>query len=97
MPLELLFFLRTTLKPNALPKLKWCQSTCAGVDPLFQIKSNDLKTKSDDLPFHPPWMLTRFAGNFGPPTAEWCFGRIIEHERHFTTTTHDQRNKQWEG
>ena len=31
--------------PNALPKLKWCQSTCAGVHPLFQIKSNDLKTK----------------------------------------------------
>ena len=42
-------------------------------------------------------MLTRFAGNFGPPIAEWCFSRIIEHERHFTTTTHDQRNKQWEG
>jgi phosphoglycerate dehydrogenase-like enzyme len=72
---------------SVLSSLQWCQSTYAGVDPLF--KSN--------LSFPLPWKLTRFAGCFGPPIAEWCVARIIGHERGFASSTEDQRKKSWAG
>ena len=73
---------------NCLPNLKWCQSTYAGVDPLFARK---IATTAK------PWILTRFAGVFGPPIAEWSLARIIEHERAFASSAVDQRQKEWVG
>ncbi|CAJ1967226.1 unnamed protein product [Cylindrotheca closterium] len=64
--------------------LKWCQSTYAGVDPLFKAK----------LEFPLPFTLTRFAGVFGPPIAEWCLARIIGHERGFSASRKDQEEHQ---
>lgn len=72
---------------SSLSSLKWCQSTYAGVDPLF--KAN--------LSFPLPWQLTRFAGCFGPPIAEWCLARIIAFERGFAASIEDQKNKSWAG
>lgn len=69
---------------SLLPNLKWCQSTYAGVDPLF--KAN--------LQFPLPFTLTRFAGVFGPPIAEWCLARIIGHERGFAASRKDQDGHQ---
>lgn len=71
--------------PNAFPNLRWCQSTYAGVDPMFP------------LTIQPPWTLTRFAGKFGPPMAEWCLARIISHERSFAASSEDQRQHAWAG
>jgi phosphoglycerate dehydrogenase-like enzyme len=71
--------------PGCLPRLEWCQSTFAGVDPLFRA---NLK-----LPLS--FRLTRFAGVFGPPIAEWCLARIIGHERKFAESAVDQQHKQW--
>ncbi len=66
---------------SLIPKLKWCQSTYAGVDPLVGLS----------LPF----VVTRFAGVFGPPIAEWCLAQIIGHERQFTKMQEYQQQRQW--
>ena len=94
-----------------LSNLRWCQSTYAGVDPLFAPTTtnvnNDDKEKEKDnnqndyttsttIP-NPSFILTRFAGVFGRPIAEWCIGRIIEYERNFNLSRIDQSNKQWVG
>uniref|UniRef100_A0A7S0ACQ9 D-isomer specific 2-hydroxyacid dehydrogenase NAD-binding domain-containing protein n=1 Tax=Minutocellus polymorphus TaxID=265543 RepID=A0A7S0ACQ9_9STRA len=72
---------------SALENLKWCQSSFAGVDPLFRAGL--------ELPLS--FQLTRFAGCFGPPIAEWTLARIIEHERGFAATASDQLGKKWAG
>jgi phosphoglycerate dehydrogenase-like enzyme len=76
---------------NCLRNLKWCQSTYAGVDPLFSNKEIIAIAKNNN------WIVTRFAGIFGDPIAEWCIARIIEHERSFVATNIDQKNKEWAG
>mmetsp|Transcript_40942 Transcript_40942/g.98735 ORF Transcript_40942/g.98735 Transcript_40942/m.98735 type:complete len:346 (+) Transcript_40942:26-1063(+) len=73
-----------SLDESLLSNLKWCQSTYAGVDPLF--KAN--------LQFPLSFTLTRFAGVFGPPIAEWCVARIIGHERGFPASRKDQEEHQ---
>lgn len=73
---------------DILPNLKWCQSTYAGVDPMF-------KTKGLTLPL--PFSLTRFAGVFGPPIAEWCIAQIIANERRFDLMRKDQEKQEWVG
>ena len=45
----------------------------------------------------PSFALTRFAGKFGPPIAEWCLARIISHERNFEKSGKDQKTKRWAG
>jgi len=72
---------------SALESLKWCQSTYAGVDPLFRA----------GLALPLSFQLTRFAGCFGPPIAEWALARIIEHERGFAATASDQLERSWAG
>jgi phosphoglycerate dehydrogenase-like enzyme len=92
---------------QTLPKLQWCQSTYAGVDPLFRLLEerqqrasdstsggNDTTTITTETNF-PTFHLTRFAGKFGPPIAEWCLARMIAHERNFAMSTTDQKNKVW--
>lgn len=73
--------------PNAFPNLQWCQSTYAGVDPLFDAGL--------DLPLS--FTLSRFAGKFGPPIAEWCMARMIGHERNFALSAADQQQASWAG
>ena len=72
---------------NALSSLQWCQSTYAGVDPIF----------NSSISFPLSWKLTRFAGCFGPPISEWALARIISHERNFAASSKDQLNKSWAG
>lgn len=76
---------------SALPSLRWCQSTYAGVNPLFG------PSVTGATAFPPKWRLTRFAGCFGPPIAEWCVARIIGHERSFAASLEDQKHKSWAG
>jgi phosphoglycerate dehydrogenase-like enzyme len=73
---------------HSLPNLKWCQSTYAGVDPMF-------KTLGLSMPL--PFSMTRFAGKFGPPIAEWTMAQIISHERNFSAMRADQANNSWAG
>jgi phosphoglycerate dehydrogenase-like enzyme len=84
---------------NTLPSLKWCQSTYAGVDPIFRVvhkfRDDEINQKKSVQEMHPSFTLTRFAGKFGPPMAEWCLARIIEHERNFASTAADQIAKGW--
>lgn len=83
--------------PSCLANLEWCQSTYAGVDPLFIMDNNTtpsgLLLPQRSLPFR----LTRFAGKFGPPIAEWCLARIISHERKFALSAADQLQQRWAG
>jgi phosphoglycerate dehydrogenase-like enzyme len=79
---------------NCLRNLIWYQSTYAGVDPLFSNTNNIDIVK---IAKKHNWILTRFAGIFGDPIAEWCLARIIEHERSFAASKIDQNNKEWAG
>jgi phosphoglycerate dehydrogenase-like enzyme len=93
-----------------LVNLKWCQSTYAGVDPIFRIQeqlerksktatttttTNSIPSSSSSSSWPPSFILTRFAGVFGRPMAEWCIGRIIERERNFVASHQDQSNRHW--
>mmetsp|Transcript_35457 Transcript_35457/g.84643 ORF Transcript_35457/g.84643 Transcript_35457/m.84643 type:complete len:341 (-) Transcript_35457:1372-2394(-) len=73
--------------PSGLSSLRWCQSTYAGVDPIFNARIS--------LPRD--WILTRFAGCFGPPIAEWALANMIAHERSFSASARDQKLKAWAG
>lgn len=70
-----------------LPKLKWMQSTYAGVNEIFEHLLPDKPA--------PSFVLTRFAGVFGPPIAEYVVGHIIARERKFALTTKYQQSKEW--
>ena len=78
---------------QTFPRLKWCQSTYAGVDPLFGLLNE--RKAMDAATAVPSFTLTRFAGKFGPPIAEWCLARIIAHERNFAASAADQQIKGW--
>ena len=78
---------------SALSSLQWCQSTYAGVDPIFNSTAFSYNLKTE----RPSWKLTRFAGCFGPPIAEWCLARIIGQERNFAASNQDQKDKIWAG
>ena len=80
-------------KLETFPRLKWCQSTYAGVDPLFRLL--DERKASTGTSTNPSFILTRFAGKFGQPIAEWCVARIIAHERNFAASAADQKIKGW--
>jgi phosphoglycerate dehydrogenase-like enzyme len=84
---------------RTLPRLEWCQSTYAGVDPLLRLLDD---RQGADVPISPrrqellpTFTLTRFAGKFGPPIAEWCLARIIGHERNFAASVADQQTSAW--
>lgn len=81
-------------KLETFPRLQWCQSTYAGVDPLFRLLDERRATSATEVA-NPSFTLTRFAGKFGPPIAEWCLARIIAHERNFAATAADQKIKGW--
>ncbi|UCD36831.1 MAG: D-2-hydroxyacid dehydrogenase [Fidelibacterota bacterium] len=64
-------------------KLRWLQSTYAGVDSLFRSG-----TRRD-------YMLTRVKGVFGPLMAEYTLGHILARERYFLKLARQQENHQW--
>lgn len=80
-------------KLQTFPRLEWCQSTYAGVDPLFRLLYQ--RKAADAQAAMPLFTLTRFAGKFGPPIAEFCIARIIAHERNFAASAADQQVKGW--
>lgn len=65
-------------------KLKWLQSTYAGVDSLFQ----------DSL--RRDYQLTRIKGVFGPLMAEYVLAHILARERHLLELAHQQQARQWQ-
>ena len=82
-------------KLQTFPRLLWCQSTYAGVDPLFRLLDQRKATSDGTTTTVPSFVLTRFAGKFGRPIAEWCLARIIAHERNFAASAADQKIKGW--
>jgi phosphoglycerate dehydrogenase-like enzyme len=68
---------------NAASRLKWVQSTFAGVEPLMRPG------------LRKDYLLTNVKDVFGPMMREYVFGYIIAMERHFFQTIQNQRNKVW--
>ena len=70
-----------------LPKLRWIQSTFAGVNSIV-----------DELPQdrpHPTFVVTRLGGVFGPHISEYVIGHIIARERKFSYLRKCQQAKTW--
>ncbi|KAK7490617.1 hypothetical protein BaRGS_00018220, partial [Batillaria attramentaria] len=99
-PAEMLSILRETeillcdgdaflwcLNNNATPKLKWAQSTWAGVDSVTKAFEYTKPT----LDFH----LTRPGEAFGAIMAEYVIGQIIAKERGFLRMAEKQQQKEW--
>lgn len=70
-----------------LPKLKWMQSTFAGVNEMFE---HLLPEKPA-----PSFVLTKFAGVLGVDLAEYVVGHIIARERKFRLAEKYQQSKEW--
>ena len=70
-----------------LPKLKWMQSRFAGVNAIFEHLLPDKPT--------PSFVLTRPAGVFGPPIAEYVAGHIVARERQSALITKSHQSKEW--
>ena len=60
----------------------------AGVDAIFNSPYFRQEIAEGTLP---SWRLSRFAGKFGPPIAEWTIGMIIARERKFKLMAADLR------
>lgn len=64
-------------------RLKWLQSTYAGVDTLFTSCSRR------------DYVLTRMKGVFGPLMAEYTLGHILSRERHLPELYRYQQDRKW--
>eukprot|EP01119_Soliformovum_irregulare_P011593 TRINITY_DN2922_c0_g1_i1.p1 TRINITY_DN2922_c0_g1~~TRINITY_DN2922_c0_g1_i1.p1 ORF type:complete len:321 (+),score=58.97 TRINITY_DN2922_c0_g1_i1:757-1719(+) len=73
------------LKQINFTNLKWIHSSWAGVNMLMDAK--------EYIP--EGCTITRTAGYFGRPMAEYCLGHIIARERSFTKYGEDQKKKVW--
>lgn len=67
-----------------LPKLKWAQSTWAGVEPLL-----DPSLRRD-------YVLTNARGVFGGLMSEYIFAYLLAHERKIFQRAEAQKNKFWD-
>jgi phosphoglycerate dehydrogenase-like enzyme len=72
--------------PN-LPRLKWIQSTWAGVEPLLGSAARHNHTLR----------LTNARGVFGGLMSEFVFGYLLAHERRIFQRLEAQKNKVWDG
>ena len=70
-----------------LPKLRWMQSTFAGVNPIVD------ELQQDRPP--PTFVVTRLGGVFGPHMAEYVIGHIIAWEKKFSLVRKYQQAKKW--
>ncbi|HNN13567.1 MAG TPA: D-2-hydroxyacid dehydrogenase [Anaerolineales bacterium] len=68
----------------ALPRLKWVQSTWAGVEPLL-----DPSLRRD-------YILTNARGVFGGLMSEFILGYLLAHERKIFQRVDAQKNKKWD-
>lgn len=66
-------------------RLKWMQSTWAGVESLFQISKS-----------LPSFRLSRLGGVFGPLMAEYVMGYVLLWERKFLSALELQRKHEWQ-
>ena len=71
-----------------MPKLRWIQSSWAGVTPLIEALSN-----SDCAGL----VLTNIRGIFGPLMAEYVFAYLLDHERQLQSHRQAQQQRQWRG
>ena len=69
---------------NALPNLKWIQSTWAGVEPLL-----DPSLRRD-------YTLTNARGVFGELMSEYVIGYLLAHERKIFERAQAQQNREWD-
>ncbi len=67
-----------------LPRLKWIQSTWAGVEPLL------------DPALRRDYILTNARGVFGGLMSEFVFGYLLAHERRIFQRREAQKNKVWD-
>ncbi len=65
-----------------MPRLRWVQSTWAGVEPLLQQERRDFE-------------LTGVKGVFGPLMAEYVFAYLLAHETKLLQRHHRQRQRDW--
>ena len=72
---------------HQLPRLRWIQSTFAGVNPIV----NGLQ--QDKPP--PRFVVTRLGGVFGPDMAEYVIGHIIAREKKFSLSRKYQQAATW--
>ncbi|CAG9859348.1 unnamed protein product [Phyllotreta striolata] len=73
---------------NNLPKVKWIQTTWAGVESL---------TNAVDPSEPPKFPVTRFTGKYyGHFMSEYCVAQIINFERHMKYLLENQKSKIWE-
>jgi phosphoglycerate dehydrogenase-like enzyme len=69
---------------DALPNLKWAQSTWAGVEPLL-----DVSLRRD-------YILTNARGVFGGLMSEFVFGHLLYHEKKIGVHLQAQKEKRWD-
>jgi phosphoglycerate dehydrogenase-like enzyme len=67
----------------SLAKLRWAQSTWAGVEPLLE------------APARRDYMLTNARGVFGPQMSEYVFGYLLAHERRLWKQRGSQLERHW--
>ena len=72
---------------NHMPKVKWLQSTYAGVNAVFQHLPKDKPP--------PSFLMTKLSGVFGPIIAEYVVGHIIARERKFLLSWKYQQARTW--
>ncbi|MEH6472032.1 MAG: D-2-hydroxyacid dehydrogenase [Halopseudomonas sp.] len=73
---------------DRMPKLRWIQSSWAGVAPLVEA----LRRQPN-----PELVLTNVRGIFGPLMAEYVFAYLLGHERQLLANWQAQKQRQWRG
>jgi phosphoglycerate dehydrogenase-like enzyme len=83
---EIVFGTPTLICQNlgALPRLKWAQSTWAGVEPLL------------DPALRRDYILTNARGVFGGLMSEFVFGHLLFHEKKIGIHQQAQKEKRWD-
>jgi phosphoglycerate dehydrogenase-like enzyme len=67
-----------------LPRLRWVQTTSAGVEPLL------------DPPLRRDYLLTNARGVFGGLMTEYVFGYLLQHERGMLARYRSQQEERWD-
>lgn len=68
---------------DQFPRLRWLQSTFAGIDALIQPSLRQ------------DYLLTNIKGCFGQLISEYVLGLLLEHSRHFPHYRQQQAQRQW--
>ncbi len=82
-----------------LDSCKWIQSTWAGVESLVdhvRAQQQQQQQQHEGAGRRPPWVLTRFAGFFGPAMSQFVLAAILARERKVFAYAARQKSKEWE-